>query len=293
MKGSQCLFNSAAALRKVFINNAVALEAPASARLQRLLVPSSFATSFATSSSPLPSPTVRPALQPRRCLSTQRALLNKPGQKNRQFGPQSVKKTGLPSDLEIQSVFVHLRNEDRSLSEPQKTADLLRSLDLRKQRLQVVGIPSPLVGIEAQSEPGRVRPRYPICVIIDRRAEEREHAAKNKVLRKKAVATKELEVNWAIAPNDLNTRMKQLKNFLSKGCLVQILLMRNIKRNKRQATMDEAKEVLRIVREAAEEVPGAKEVKKMEGTVGNQIKMIFQGSGSAANKPVAEEEEDA
>ncbi|KAK3685975.1 hypothetical protein B0T22DRAFT_466963 [Podospora appendiculata] len=283
MKGSQCLFNSATALRKVFINNAVASEAPTSARLQRLLLPS-----FATSSSP--SSTLRPALQPQRCLCTQRVLLNRVGQKSRNFGPEPVKKGGLPSDLDIQSPFVHLRNEDGRLSEPQRTAELLRGLDLRKQRLQVVGIPSPLVGIEAQSEAGRVRPRYPICVIIDRKAEERDRAAKTKVLRKKAVATKELEVNWAIAPNDLNTRMKQLKTFLSKGCQVQILLMRNIKRNKRQATMDEAKEVLRIVREAAEEVPGVKEVKKMEGTVGGQIKMIFQGSESAA-KPVAEEEE--
>ncbi|KAK0635420.1 hypothetical protein B0T17DRAFT_516235 [Bombardia bombarda] len=266
MRGSQCIFNSANALRRVFISNARAAEAPQ--HLQGLL---------------LPTLKLSQQQQPRCLFSTQRALLAK------SYGPKpTAPRNGLPFNERIPGLWVHIRPEDSSkLSEPLLKSKVLQGLDLQRYTLQMIAMPpSP----QPDDQPGadgkaRPKPEYPICKIVDRKVEAEEQAQKKKQARKKVVGTKELELNWAIAINDLNTKLKQLKTFLSKGYTVQILMLNNTKRNKRKATADEAKAVLAAVREAAESVPGTRETKTMDGQLNKQIRMVFQGPSNPVPAP--------
>ncbi|KAK3359291.1 hypothetical protein B0T25DRAFT_93497 [Lasiosphaeria hispida] len=263
MRGSQCLFSPAAALRRVFINNALAPGCPSQLVLPRLLVPFSI------------SP------QPRSSFSAQRALLIRYNKQSERPGTGNT-----PRDFSIRSPFVHVRNDDTGrLSEPQRTKDLLRSLDLDRESLVVIADPGKKKGKgdeEAEENLDPDTPRYPICRIIDKKAEMATQLAKNKELRKIRVMEKEIELNWAIAPNDLNTRLKQLKSFLNKGFRVQLLLLKKAKRGKRTASDEEAKALLATVKDFIKQVPETREVKPMEGAVGKQIKFTLQGAKVAA-----------
>ena len=132
----------------------------------------------------------------------------------------------------------------------------------------------------AAPRPGGAGPQYPICKITDRKAEEAAQAEKNAA--KKKEKTKELELNWAIAPHDLRTKMAQLKRFLSKGYQVTVTMMNLKKRDKRKASADEAKEVLKAVETVLAEVPGTKEIKAREGTLGDTLIVHLHAPGGAA-----------
>ncbi|KAK3326517.1 hypothetical protein B0H66DRAFT_530520 [Apodospora peruviana] len=279
MRSSQCLFNSAVALRWVFFSTPEVVAPP----LQRLLSP------LATSSRPwqqqqqsrcCPATTTR-----RRALSTQRALLYK----YRKTKSKANNASALPRDRQIKTEFVHVV-KDGQLSPPLRTQQVLRRLDPAVQTLQVVAMSKKSIAPAAEDQDGQQendlaqeegeddgRPEWPVCKILDVKELVAEQAAKKKEERKKSASTKELEINWAIAKGDLNTRLKQLKNFLAKGCTVYVLLMNRRERSKRKASLDEAKETLRAVREAIAQVPGTKEIKPMDGDPGAQVRIALQG----------------
>jgi len=122
-------------------------------------------------------------------------------------------------------------------------------------------------------------PEYPICRIVDVKAERAAQQLKEKdEMHRLSVRTKELELNWAIAPNDLERSLKQLRNFLEKGYFVQVSLLRKFKRGKRVATEDEVKALLQRVDEAIKEISGVRETKKREGVMGKQLKLSLQGT---------------
>ncbi|GAB1314292.1 Translation initiation factor IF-3 [Madurella fahalii] len=254
MRGSQCLFNSAAALRTVFVSNAFALEAPV-----RLLLPA-VASPFRLSS-PL-----------RHAFSTQHAVRFR----NSSPIPNAAKSPadGPMRNFDITYPYIQIRGHDNRLGEPERTKNILRQLDLARQDLVIVAHP--------RRDPSSKGPEYPICIIEDRRAKAAEQAGKEgvkygKKKKEPKIVEKELEVNWAIAPNDLRTRMKQFKTFLSKGYKVQVRMLVPKKRDKRRATLDEAKEVFKIVQETIAEVPGTTNYKPMEGNVGQMVTMFLQG----------------
>lgn len=213
-------------------------------------------------------------------------------------------KSRFPRDRDIVHKLVVVRGEDGRLSEPQRTSDVLASLDLRVNSLVVIALPETELerskrkakeqeneeGEEEEEEEGgegeeggakssgkSSRPEYPICRVVDKMAEHEAAVEKAKVERKKSVGSKEVEVNWAIAPNDMQTKLRQLKKFLSKGMRVQILMLSRPQKKKKKATEDQAREVLRAVKEAIDEVPGSKEYKGMEGAVGGQMRIFVEG----------------
>jgi translation initiation factor IF-3 len=200
-------------------------------------------------------------------------------------------KNALPRDFQIKSQFVQVRNEENGrLSEPQLTSEVLKGLDLQKYSLAAVVMPKP----PTYGQEGGGGPMYPICRIVDKKAELNAQMEKAKAARKKAVSTKEVEINWAIAPHDLDTRLKRLKTFLGKGMHVELTLMKQKKRNKRQASADEAKEVMAKVKDAIEKISGTKEYKASEGTVGGVVRMFLKGPNDyvpAAAEGEEEEEE--
>jgi translation initiation factor IF-3 len=175
-------------------------------------------------------------------------------------------KKGPARDYDIAYPWIQLRQEDGRLSEPQRTTAVLRDMDLTRQTLILLAVPK----LDGRSQ----GPQYPICRIGDRKAEE---ATQAEVAKKQGpkIVSKKLELNWAIAPNDLRTRMTQLKRLLSKGYQVEVTMAGPKRRGKRLATLDEAKEVPRVVRETVAEVPGAQEMKPMDGQVGDVLTLFL------------------
>jgi len=207
---------------------------------------------------------------------------------------------------------VHIKDEaTNTISEPQRTREILGRMDLRLWSLEVLAMPKPKpeegevavdkskrrreeaegqeeeeegeAGLLAEEGEGEQEQEestgleFPVCRIVDRQAALEAQRAKEKEERKAKSSTKELEINWATAPHDLGTKARQLKQFLEKGLTVHLLLMRQLKKGKRQASKEEAEQVLQATREAALSVPGTTETKAMQGKVGEQVRMVFTG----------------
>ncbi|ORY71897.1 uncharacterized protein BCR38DRAFT_404928 [Pseudomassariella vexata] len=119
----------------------------------------------------------------------------------------------------------------------------------------------------------RPDPPAPICRIMDKHAAAAKLEQQMKEARKKSVAFKELELNWAIAENDLGYKLKQLRKFFEKGMKVEIMLAK--KRQGRAASREEGDALLERLREAAREVE-AKET-KCEGKFPGVVRVTFEG----------------
>jgi translation initiation factor IF-3 len=268
MRGSKCLFSSAAALRKVFINNAgAAWETPG--QLQRLLLPAITA--------PVQPPSWPSSSLSRRPFSTNPVVQGRYNRTTPDTDKAAPPKQRAKRDYDIVFPWIQIRQDDGTLTEPLRTSSVLKKMN--KDRHTLILLATPRTSEETKG------PEYPICRLGDRKAElaaeQEAKAAQKKALK---VVTKEVEINWAIAPNDLNTWLTRTKKFLSKGYHVRVTLMTLKKRKKRKATVDEAKEVLKVVEEAIAEVPGAKETKPREGKVGETLVLVLHApAGKAAS----------
>ncbi|RYP04165.1 hypothetical protein DL765_010286 [Monosporascus sp. GIB2] len=273
MRHPPCIFSPARALRHIFLSSTANHAAVAPIYLSPLVVRAT------TAATPAPAPSLMKA----RALSMTAPLRKKVNQAKRR-----------PINGQIPYKWIRLRQADGSLApEPRRTDDVLAELDLEKWTLELLSPPP--ASRDPDSDPDAspdvdVGPPAAICRIVDRAeaaaaAEEAARAA-----RRKAVGTKELELNWAIAPHDLEHKLRRLREFLGKGMQVEVMLAR--KRGGRTAAKDEAEALLARVREAAlEGVPGAKEVRKMSGTVGGIAHLYFEGPPQKMRRKAAAEGE--
>ena len=185
-------------------------------------------------------------------------------------------------DYDIIYPWVQVRQEDGKLAEPQRTNLLLKKLNNEKYSLVLVAPPRK----DGESK----GPEYPIVRLVDKKAEYAAASAAKVAGEKKGpkVVSKEVELNWAIAPHDLDTRMGRLLKFLEKGYRVQLTIANPKKKAKRRATDDEAKGVYKRVKQTVEEAVGTVEYKPQEGVVKETVVMYLQGSGKrvAESPPV-------
>lgn len=249
MRSSRCAFSAATALRRVFI-----------------------------------LPSERPLLSQLRP-----HLHRSPLKPTTPFQHRAYASSTLPRDEQIATLnfpYVHLVDETGKLSPPQRVADILASLDRRTQSLHTVALPPPRLRSrwEQPSEPApsseddgpaRATPEIPVCKILNKQALRDAARAKTKKPSNPALTLKTLELNWAIDPHDLEHRLKRMREFLEKGYRVDVLLVG--KRKKRKASLEEAQEALRRVKEGVEAVEGAREWKAMEGKVGGQVMLYIEG----------------
>ncbi|EAQ86572.1 hypothetical protein CHGG_07825 [Chaetomium globosum CBS 148.51] len=277
MRASQCLFNPATALCKLFISNAAALENPR--QLQRLLLPSRT----------VPIQLFSPSSQRHFSVYHARMLNSYQLHRREKIATEKAASRGTMRDYDIVFPWIQLRQPDGSLSPPQRTHLVLKDLNLELDTLILLATPRP-----DDLTPG---PEYPICRIADRKAElaaEAERLAMRKSTPK--ITTKKLEINWAIAPHDLRLRMARLKEFLGKGFQVQVTLRHPKLRRKKRADHDQSKVVLKQVESVVSEVPGAKETKPREGTLGEMLVLLLQvppsklGNAPTETAPAATEE---
>lgn len=189
-------------------------------------------------------------------------------------GPRvKTKLARMPRDDEIREFFVHFKQMDADgverLSDPLRVKDILAKLDRKTQSLEVQYMPDP-------KKPDS--PKWPVARIVNKK-EELARKQKEKEQQKKQAAVnkeKELEFNWALAPHDVEHKLRTLKKFLAKGYKVQLLLMKKAGRGAK-ATKQEAETLLEKIVEAVAEVPGSKEWKGREGQLLGSMKLFLQG----------------
>jgi translation initiation factor IF-3 len=153
-------------------------------------------------------------------------------------------------------VGVQVVQDDGKLGPVQQLMSVLQNLSREAEHLVQV------------SPPDKRRPTA--IVKIFRRAD----LIRQKVERRKAVqkqqksvkdkAPKQMELNWAIGPHDLDIKLAQLENFLEKGKTVEIILA--AKRKQRKAEPEEGEAVLKTIRARLAKID-AREVKPMDGYV--------------------------
>jgi len=167
----------------------------------------------------------------------------------------------LPHNEEITAYSVILKRDDGTLEEDlRQTAGILASLDRKKQRLVCVSLGGP-------GEP-------PICQIEDQAKAYKSQKAKQQKSKNAGTVVKTIELNWAVDGQDLAHRMEKLKEFLTKGFRVEIVMAG--KKKGRKATAEEADALIAKIKETIASVEGAKESKPLEGKILGQATMYAE-----------------
>ncbi|POS80502.1 hypothetical protein DHEL01_v201101 [Diaporthe helianthi] len=342
MPNSQCVFNPATALRRVFMPSNVG--SAHSLHLTRIFVPALLALrpqaraywagrDHGTTPNPSRHSSIfdRDSYAPRQPPTSAQSLMERrvarQKQKKAEDEPAArvkVKLGRMPRDEEITWPFVHVKmpqaNGHFSISNPQRVKDVLAQMDRKTTYLEVVVLPKSedekkdekKDEDEDEDEDGdkdeyEESLRWPLCRIVNKLEELARQKNLKKQRRKTTVKEKEVELNWTLAPHDLDHKLKTLQKFLGKGYRVQVLLQKKT-RGKATAKKDDAKGILERVSKAVGEVKGAKEWKGREGEILGEYKIFLQGKiqeeaaakvadvgkdTSTANSVVAEEGEGA
>jgi len=253
MRSSRCIFNTAAALHRVFL---------APIEQSQLQIPRN-------------APSI--AFLPLRLLQ-RRAYHVK---------SKAVKEERAPRDDEITARFITFVDESGKIHEPRSTKLVLAEVESLNHTLNLrAGNVKPkkyktLIQVN-DGEPGVP----PICKIMD--LGQMYQAAKKKKKQqfssRSNAVTKTIELNWAVNAGDLEHRLERMKEFLGKGYKVEVVLASKSKRKGRQATREEAEEVLRRVRGVVGETEGAKESRASEGNVLGTMTIHFEGTAPKEEK---------
>ncbi|EMR88180.1 putative translation initiation factor protein [Botrytis cinerea BcDW1] len=238
MANPRCVFNAASALRRVFLSGLPTETTP------------SASTSLLRSTPIFPSS------------SSSSSLLQTRIQTRSIFKSTStaVAEQRLPRDNEITAPYLRLKNAEGKLDPPARTAQILRSMDLKTHMLEVI----------AFSDEGLA----PIARIVNKRElfQKKKEAKKSK---NPGTVTKTIEMNWAIEKNDLGHRLEKMRGFLERGNKVEVILAG--KKKGRKASVEEAEAVIVRIREFVAGVEGAKERVKMDGKVLGMAVLSFEG----------------
>ncbi|KAH6892985.1 hypothetical protein B0T10DRAFT_263319 [Thelonectria olida] len=135
--------------------------------------------------------------------------------------------------------------------------------------------------IPAKPKDGRLA-EYALCKVVNKKEEylrQREAKERKRVTKATTAKNKEVELNWSIGDNDLQTKMRQLIGFLEKGWRVEIVLGK--KRGSRKVEDAEAQGVLDKVKKAIEEANG-KQYREMDGQLNRSLRLYYEGK--ATNK---------
>ncbi|UNI19487.1 hypothetical protein JDV02_005669 [Purpureocillium takamizusanense] len=138
--------------------------------------------------------------------------------------------------------------------------------------------------LPADPDADRPYPRLALCRVVDTRNEyARQRQLKERKKQAAAAAatagragagkTKELELTWGIGAHDLGIKMRQMSDFFAKGMRVKLMIAR--KKRGKEATDEEADDVVRRVREAAA-AQGAREDRPAEGQHKRTLHMFFE-----------------
>ncbi|KAI1658991.1 hypothetical protein F4813DRAFT_355325 [Daldinia decipiens] len=158
---------------------------------------------------------------------------------------------------------------DNALSPAQPIRSVLASFNPKTHTLVMVAPPL------STAEPDTPEADAAICRIVDNAAAKAAAQEAEQRARRKAVDTKELEISWGISAHDLGHKLRRLRQFLGLGLNVEVILAK--KRHAKPVSADAADAVLEAVRGVLALVDGAKETRKMDGKVGEVVRLYFEG----------------
>jgi len=87
-------------------------------------------------------------------------------------------------------------------------------------------------------------------------------------------AGKTIELNWAIAPGDLEIKISKICTFLEEGRKVDVMVAP--KKRKRKASADEMEGLLAKLDEGIARVQGAAQVTPPEGKIGGHMTFFYE-----------------
>jgi translation initiation factor IF-3 len=175
-----------------------------------------------------------------------------------------VKDEDIDAPLGVQVV-----QEDGKLGPVQRLMSVLQDVSREEEHLVQVSPPD-------ERRPTAVVKIFKRTDLIRQKVDRRKAVQKQqKSLKDKA--PKQMELNWAIGPHDLDIKLGQLEAFLEKGKTVEIILA--AKRKQRKAEPDEGDAVLKKIRERLAKID-AREIKPMEGHVLKQAILTVRKKGT-------------
>ncbi|POS86742.1 hypothetical protein EPUL_000790 [Erysiphe pulchra] len=152
-------------------------------------------------------------------------------------------KSRLPRNGEIKAESITVVDEIGKISGPHQTKKFFEGFDFEKKKI------------------------YDKSVLRDK-----EISAVKKNSKKKGVSTKTIEISWAVDENDLNTKLRRLKEFLEKGCHVDIFL--KAKKRGREVTLDDGEKIVQRILDTVKEAGGRQNMSPVGEMLGN-MEMSF------------------
>ena len=163
----------------------------------------------------------------------------------------------LVKDRDIEApAGAQLVQADGKLGPVEHVLSLLRSINSEEEHLVQVSPPD-------ENRPTAIVRVFKRADLIRQRVE-KEKAEKKHQKSMKDREPKQMELNWAIGPHDLEIKLGQLEGFVEKGKTVEIILA--AKRRQRKANPEEAEEVVKKIRDRLASI-NARETKPMDGEV--------------------------
>ncbi|KAF2397906.1 hypothetical protein EJ06DRAFT_514608 [Trichodelitschia bisporula] len=177
-----------------------------------------------------------------------------------------------PRDEEIHSVYIGLVDRQGEYHDSVRLRDVLRGLDRVSEHLVMVQEP----------EPGTMD--LPTCRIYTKTELREKELGRLEAAKRQAKTQrsgKKIEFGWAIAPADLEMRIRQFIGFLKEGRKVEVLLAR--KRGARRVDLEECEGLIGRLRGEARGA-GAREEKNPDGKLGVHYLMFFEGREAKEEK---------
>ncbi|KAL8753963.1 MAG: hypothetical protein Q9199_004680 [Rusavskia elegans] len=209
----------------------------------------------------------------------------------RNYGPRNKRSTAAPSndglirDEGIRAPEIQIVGPNNSLQPPTSLRGSLASIARSTQFLMQVGekIHPRFADAPGPDEGQRDnRPKIPVCKVVDKHSHRQAEIAKAKPKKNVSIPTKEVELNWTIAPHDLDHRLKKMREFLSDGRRVEVVFGKKRRgwMQRKDVTEGKAKGLLEMIRDQAATVQGSKEWKVLEGEEGGELRMFFEAKGN-------------
>jgi len=173
-----------------------------------------------------------------------------------------------PQDTEIKARYISLVDRDGNFHPRVNTNEVLLSLNTADEHLIQV--------VDANAKDPHSIPTCRVFTKEKLRERARQAAEAEKERSRTQKSGKLVEMNWAIAPGDLDIKARQICAFLEEGRKVDVTIAP--KRRGRKATPDEMKALMSRLRDEIQQVDGAKEMLEPEGKMGGIMTMKFSGS---------------
>lgn len=314
LNNPRCIFNTRAALQRVFLSTPTGLEAAANRTRQLAVTPDSplmRSHGPSTPGNPLSgvsqvrSFTRPPRGKPRSPQNTAGAGGDETDGYSRLFTTakdlERAARDRMPQDFEIKDPKIMVL-ENGSVEGPLSTKYVLSKLDEKTESLRMIrpyiprGTPlkklskgelSPeileAVSRAAQARQGRAgveepkteQEQFALCQIVNKYEEFLKD--KERKERKKANVkpkSKDIELTWSIGEHDLQTKLKRMMEFLGKGMKVSVVLGK--KKGSKPVEDAVMRDVLKRVKVAVQEMD-AREAKPPEGELGATMRLYFEG----------------